>query len=107
MTENSGNAAEDKAIDPNVVKWLRSLTPGQRVFMAGALNEMAREMVAGEIRDRHPGWSESDVEKEVARRFLADENLPELYAKDALKLPAYRDEYERFLAANLAAGADR
>jgi hypothetical protein len=69
---------------------------------------MARELVAGDIRDRHPDWNEPDVKKEVARRFLVDENLPELDAKDLLMSPTYRDKYERFLTANqAAAGADR
>jgi hypothetical protein len=97
----------DDPFDPNIVKWLRSLTPGQRVIMASDLNQLARKLVAGEIRDHHADWSESDVNNEVGRRFLADENLPELYAKDSLQLPAYRDEFERFLATDLAAGADR
>lgn len=99
--------SKDELVDPDLVKWLRSLTPGQRVFMASDLNKLARELVAGEIRDRHPDWSESKVNNEVGRRFLADENLPELYAKDALQLPAYHDDFDRFLAANMIAGADR
>lgn len=96
----------DDPVDPNIVKWLRSLTPGQRVLMASDLNQLAKELVAGEVRDRHPDWSDSNVNNEVGRLFLADEDLPELYGKDSLKLPAYREEYERFLAANFAAGAD-
>lgn len=75
--------------------------------MASDLNQLARELVSGEIRDRHPESSESKVNNEVGRRFLADENLPELYAKDALQLPAHRDDFDRFLAASMIAGADR
>lgn len=67
--------------------------------MASALNEMARELVGGEIRDRHSDWSELDVKNEVARRFLVDEDLPELYAKDLLTSPTHREAYERPLDA--------
>lgn len=107
MAHHSELGARDAPIDPNIVKWLRSLTPGQRVFMASDLNQLARKLVAGEIRDHHADWSESDVNNEVGRRFLADENLPELYAKDSLDLPTYREDYKRFLAANLATSAGR
>jgi hypothetical protein len=108
MAESPAVLANRNGVESNVARWLKSSTPAQRIQMACALNQMAREMVASEIRDCHPSWSDLEVEQEVARQFLADVNLPMLYAKDLHASPTYRDAYERSLAECAAtAGEDR
>lgn len=69
-------------LDNAAMEWLRSKSIPQRIEMVGILNEMGRKIVADEIRQRHPQWDEQQVSKDVGRRFLEDDNLPELYATD-------------------------
>jgi hypothetical protein len=69
-------------LDSAAIDWLRSKSIAERIQMMGILNEMGRKVVADEIRLQWPEWNEEQVGKEVARRFLHDENLPELYAAD-------------------------
>ena len=108
MAYPSKDASDFDCVDATVAQWLKSSTPFQRIQMASELNEMAREIVAGEIRDGHPDWADLAVKNEVARRFLADENLPMLYAKDLFESPVHREAYFRASAtAALANEADR
>ena len=79
--------------DANVTKWLRASTTADRFAMVAALNEMGRRIVAEEIRDSHPEWSDQEISAELARRFLADDNLPELYAKDLISIEPFATAY--------------
>jgi Rv0078B-related antitoxin len=76
-------------IDDETDAWLRGTTPAQRIQMVNALNKMGREILGDEIRRRWPDWDDAAVAKEVARRLLADENLPNLYARDLRKSGRY------------------
>ena len=71
-----------KTLDAEEVAWLRSKTTVQRFRMAEALNGLGRQMIAEQTRRRWPEWSDEQVNREVARRILCDENVPELYATD-------------------------
>ncbi len=62
-----------RVVDDETAEWLRHTTPAQRIQMVGALNVMAREIVAAEIRRRWPDWTEAMIAKEGLRRLLADE----------------------------------
>jgi hypothetical protein len=88
--------------------WRETATPFHRIQMASALHEMAREIIADEIRDAHPAWSDLAVAQEVARRLLADENLPMLYPEDLFASQGHREAYLRLLdTPPLADNADR
>ena len=69
-------------LDPADVEWLRSKSVTERFQMMCVLNEMGRRIIADETRLKRPEWSDEQVSKEVARRLLQGENLPELYASD-------------------------
>jgi hypothetical protein len=71
-----------KWLDADNVAWLRSKTTIQRFRMMEVLNRLGRRMIAEETRQRWPAWNDEQVNREVARRILCDENLPELYATD-------------------------
>jgi hypothetical protein len=59
-------------LDPIVAEILRRTTAADRVAMMGDASEMARLLAAAGIRYRRPGWSEEQIQAEVARRMLRD-----------------------------------
>jgi hypothetical protein len=71
-----------KTLDEEEVAWLRSKTTVQRFRMMEVLNRLGRQMIAEQTRRRWPEWSDEQVNREVARRILYNENVPELYATD-------------------------
>lgn len=55
------------------VRWLRQRSGEERLLMAFRLSDEVREISRCGIRDRHPGWSEEEVEWALRRRILGDE----------------------------------
>ena len=45
------------------------MTPQQRLHQALELNAMVRELLAAGFRQRHPDWTQTQVEAAVARRI--------------------------------------
>jgi hypothetical protein len=45
-------------------------SPAQRLQAAAEIAAMARETIALQLRSRHPDWTEEQIDREVARRFL-------------------------------------
>jgi len=51
------------------VEILRALTPERRLAIAQGLRRTAWEVTAAGVRQRHPAWSELQVEEEVRAIF--------------------------------------
>jgi hypothetical protein len=49
---------------------IRAMTPGERLQRALHLNRTMRLLLAAGFRDRHPGWTEAQVNRAVADRIL-------------------------------------
>jgi hypothetical protein len=58
MTSSSKDSSDP--ID-SLAAWRETATPFQRIQMASALHEMAQEIIADDIRDAHPSWSDLAV----------------------------------------------
>ncbi|BBO32013.1 hypothetical protein [Lacipirellula parvula] len=63
---------EFESVDPVVAGILKRMSVAERIALVEDSNQVARLLMAGGIRYRHPDWSESQVEAEVARRLLCD-----------------------------------
>ena len=48
------------------------MSVAQRIALVEESNQVARLLMGGGIRYRHPDWSDSQIEAEVARRMLRD-----------------------------------
>lgn len=59
-------------VDPLVASILKGMPVAERISLVEESNQVARLLMAGGIRYRHPDWSESQIEAEVARRMLRD-----------------------------------
>ena len=57
-----------EVIDKELAAILRTKTPAERIEMVFAANRTARMLAAAGIRNQHPDWSDSEVEREVVRR---------------------------------------
>ena len=60
----------DEETGPDQIAALRRMTPEERWRAARQLYWSARRLRAAYLRDRHPDWSEEQVEEEVRRVFL-------------------------------------
>lgn len=47
----------------------QSLGPADRFAMAMSLSELAREFAIAGLRERHPGYAEDDLIRELVRRL--------------------------------------
>lgn len=61
-------------VDDRMAEVFRAKTPAERIEMMGAANRTARLLAAAGIRYSHPGWSDEQVDAEVARRMLHGTN---------------------------------
>jgi len=93
MTTQDDGTTNIEVVDNNVAKWLRASTPAERIQMAGALNEMGRRNLAKSVSEVHPHWSDAEIAAEVARRWLGDEDLPMLYAKDLISIEPFASAF--------------
>lgn len=56
-------------IDDAMAKILREKTPQQRLAIAFGLWSSAKRQLSNYLRTEHPDWSESMIQKEVAKRL--------------------------------------
>jgi len=56
-------------MDDAMADVLRQKTEAERLRIAGRMWKSARVMLRGAIRTEHPGWSEAEVNREIARRI--------------------------------------
>ncbi|MEI8020565.1 MAG: hypothetical protein WCH39_20345 [Schlesneria sp.] len=58
--------------DTEVIALMKSTTPAERLEMAFASHRLVRQRLAGHFRTLHPEWTDEDVEKAIAGRFLGE-----------------------------------
>lgn len=58
-----------EVIDDDMAKVLREKTPQQRLAIAFGMWTSARMQITNYLRAEHPDWSESVIQKEVAKRL--------------------------------------
>jgi len=63
----------------------RKLTPGQRVELMSELAEHVRELLRCGIRQRHPEYSEDQVEHAMLRIWLGDDLYSKAYRRPLLE----------------------
>jgi hypothetical protein len=56
--------------DDRIAAVLREKTPMERVALSLQAGRLVRRVIAAGLRDRHPEWSEEEVQRETARRIL-------------------------------------
>jgi hypothetical protein len=57
-------------LHPAQIAALKKMTPEQKVLAVCEMWNLAREMLATQIRERHPDWDEPMVWEEVRRRLI-------------------------------------
>ena len=60
----------DEETGPEQTAALRRMTPEQRWLAGRQLYWSARRLKAAFLRNRHPDWSDEQIEQEVRRAFL-------------------------------------
>ena len=58
-----------EVLDEALADVIRRKTPAERIEMMAAAHRTARHLIAGGVRQQHPGWDEQQVEAEVRRRL--------------------------------------
>lgn len=58
--------------DPILSGILKRMSVAERIALAEDSNQVARLLMAGGLRYRHPDWSDAQIEAEVMRRMLRD-----------------------------------
>ena len=57
--------------DDDVINLMKSKTPAERLAMAFESHRLVRMRLAGHFRTLYPQWTDDEVEKAIARRFLS------------------------------------
>jgi hypothetical protein len=63
-----------EVIDDATAEMLRRKTPAEKIAIVCDANDTLRILVAGGIRWQHPGWTQTQVQEEVARRMTREAN---------------------------------
>jgi hypothetical protein len=63
-------------MDPAVSEICARWRPDQRLRAGDYLTRCVRRDLTNEVALGHPNWSADEVRREVARRWLAEENIP-------------------------------
>jgi hypothetical protein len=74
----SDTTAEAQAMQDRI---LRSIGMAGRMAMTFELSDNMRAMVAAGVRDRHPGWDQQAVEREVLRLMIGDDLFAEVFER--------------------------
>lgn len=61
-----------EGVEPVVTDILKGMSVAERIALVEDSNQVARLLVAGGVRYRHPDWSDAQIEAAVARRMLRD-----------------------------------
>ncbi len=56
-----------EAVEDDVAEALRDMGPANRLAMMFQAEKFARTLMRAGARNRHPDWTEAEVEKEIAR----------------------------------------
>jgi hypothetical protein len=57
-------------VEDDVAAALRKMEPATRLELVFQAEKFTRMLMEAGVRSRHPGWTEEDVHKEVARLWL-------------------------------------
>ena len=60
----------DDRLHPVQIEAFRRMTPGQKLAVALRLIQETRELKAFGVRQRHPDWTDEQVNREVSDAFL-------------------------------------
>lgn len=60
----------DEPIHPMQIAAFRRMTTGQKLDAMAQMYQMARGMIAAQVRAQHPDWDQETLQREVSRRFL-------------------------------------
>ena len=66
----------------------RRMSPEKRLHLAFQMNDVLRALVAAGVRDRHPDYTDRQVQLAVARIYLGDKLFREAFASELEQLPA-------------------
>jgi hypothetical protein len=58
-----------EVVDESMAAILRQKTTAERIAIACDANKTARALLAAQVRRLHPGWTDEEVQREVARRM--------------------------------------
>lgn len=61
-----------EAVHPDVARALRAKSGMERLRLAHETWELTRQRLAAYLAARHPEWSQVEIDREVACRFLRD-----------------------------------
>jgi hypothetical protein len=64
---------------------IRKLTPAERVQVALDCGRLFEERVAGQLRTIHPEWDAAQVQAEIAKRRLCEDDMIEWAERIGLK----------------------
>jgi hypothetical protein len=73
--------------DEEQLRWLRSLTPQQKVELAVQMSEHVREVARAGIRSRHPEYTPEEVNFALFRLLYGDELFRRAWPKAPLLDP--------------------
>jgi len=59
--------ARIEAVEDDIAASLRGMGPAERLALVFQAERFVRNLMRAGARNRHPGWNEAEVEKEVAR----------------------------------------
>ncbi len=59
-----------EVVDEAMAAILRQKTPAERIAMACDAHRTARAMLTAQVRRHHAGWTDAQVQQEVARRLM-------------------------------------
>jgi hypothetical protein len=62
------------------IELLRKLTPARKLRLLSELNELGRQLVMAGLRQRHPGATREELEREYARLTLGPDLAAEVLA---------------------------
>ncbi|MBN1554364.1 MAG: hypothetical protein JXA11_06440 [Phycisphaerae bacterium] len=61
-----------EVIDDDLAEVMRNKTVYERIAMIGECNETMRFLMAAHLREKHPDWTQKQIEAEIARRMIDD-----------------------------------
>lgn len=59
----------DGVVSPEMARVLRQKTPAERLQIAFGMIDSARAMLRSVLQQKHPDWSDQEIQREVARRI--------------------------------------
>lgn len=59
-----------EVVDDRIAEILRKKSPAERLQIGFSLWESARDFLRAHLASIHPDWDETEIEREISRRFL-------------------------------------